>query len=122
MREGRLIASTPKSRQTDMHPIESPEERAERVLSSSLRVEVIRRYSREGLSPPLLKRRMPETALACVSYHTLLLADCGLLTQVAVRQRSCTVERFYTICDDCDLATDPRIDALLCESRAGRKT
>ena len=104
-----------------MHPTESPEERAERVLSSSLRVELIRQYSREVLSPPLLKHRMPQAALACVSFHTLLLADCGLLTQVGLRQRGCTVERFYTISDDCDLATDPRIDALLCESRARGK-
>jgi len=61
---------------------------------------------------------MPETALARVSFHTLLLADSGLLTQVGLRQRGCTVERFYAICDDCDLAKDPRIDALLRESRA----
>jgi hypothetical protein len=32
------------------------------------------------------------------------------------------VERFYTICDDCDLATDPRIDAWICESRAEGET
>lgn len=89
-----------------------------RVLSSSLRVDLIRHYSREVLSAPLLKRRLPENALACVSFHTLLLVDCGLLTQVSVRRRGCTVEHFYAICDDCDLATDPRIDALLRESRA----
>lgn len=95
---------------------ESPETRAQWLLSNDLRVELIRQYAQETTSPVLLASRLDRASLSQVAYHTNVLEDQGLVMLVETRPRLGTCEHFYRIQLDSDLAQVDAVKRLISAS------